>query len=932
MLGAGMAHADRPAQPNFLIILADDLGWQDIKCYDIGTPSVFETPYIDALSKEGILFKQAYSPAPTCAPSRCGIMSGKYPARLHKTQVEGGVCPKPYRTSTYRMMDPYYNARLELSEITIAEALKPDGYFSGQIGKWHLAIQHNSFPQPGDQGFDWDRPDRGVTVAMTDRSTGFATTNSTDIYKLDENGFAYDQTTENALAFLAEAVATNQPFFCYYATWLVHVPIQMRTERLLQKYCAKMGISYPLDGNDITTPGQHNPYYAAMVETLDYSVHRVVTYLKNTDDPRWPGHKLIENTYIFFTSDNGGCENNGAEVITDNFPLNLGKHWLQEGGVRVPFIAAGPGIATNVISEVMVNGLDLYPTILSLAGLPVPDRLDGCDLSALLLNNPQNANLVTNRIGAVRDTMYWHFPHGLALHSAIRKGGWKLFRNYDYVDNAAKDQYDLYQLYDDSGVWKDIGESVDLAGQDINRAAQLSAELNNWLAAENASFPSYNPKYPGTLAHKGDIPTVLNSGSSNGVAWITFSGNVSRADFLYTLNGGVGADEEWFLLPAELDPAGGRATAVIPDGTTHYLFDLIDTNNFLVSSVDVGQQIDGLKDSVFAPRYIREPDSRATILSAGTQFPTNSLIISNAVGTANGVPLADNTNAIIQAGGQTFTLSAPTLLSKLTLQAAAALTFGSGSNDLVLWIGSYSNGEPGLAAADTKVFASVDLSGKTFASLGYYTIDFTDSILPAGTYAFQLAWRSNATDHYIRWRRADGDGAYAGGGRLYMSSGSTIYLPFSGAAVDTNDVVFALHGSMLAGYDLWAYQCGLVKENSDPVADPDGDGVNNLIEYALGGVPNLGTSCGFFPRFGKSGDGSFQGLEYIYRRRRDAAAHGLTYTVEEASNLTAVVWGTNNITETGAGIIDSDFEEVTNRISNAGEPAGFVRLKVGVGE
>jgi uncharacterized sulfatase len=788
LLSATVAIAQRPAQPNFLIILADDLGWQDLKCYDIDAQSVFETPYIDQLATEGIRFTQGYSPAPTCAPSRCGIMSGKYPARIDKTHVEGGECPKPYRTDTYRLIEPYYSARLELDEISIPEALAPEGYFSGHIGKWHMAVSHNSFPQPIDQGFDWSRHDRGITSGMDDRSTGFATTNATDSYQLDENGFAYDQTTEDALDFLTEASSTNKPFFCYYATWLVHTPIQIRTESLLQKYCTKMGISYPLDGSEITNPGQNNPYYAAMVETLDYSVHRIVEFLKTTDDPRWPGHKLIENTYVFFTSDNGGCENDGAEVITDNYPLDQGKKHAEEGGTRVPFIVVGPDVPTNQVSDVMVNGLDFYPTMLSLAGIDIPDRLDGEDISGL----------ITNSVAPARDTMYWHYPHGIAMHSTIRKGGWKLFREYDFIDNPDMNEFRLYQLYDTNGIRNDIEEAVDLINVETNIASQLAAELDSWLVEVDASFPHYNPAYTGTLTNKESVPVVLDDGNSNGTAWVTFSGTVERAELIYTPNGDGSVDEEWFDLPATLST--GRAEAVIPDGTTHYVFNLIDTNNFLVSSVDVGQRIDGTPDSTVVPPYIREPFAQASITNAGTVFPSDEVWVGNSAGGITGVTIIDidDTNAVKKAGGQTFTVTQDTRLTGLTLQSGVDRTFGvSGTNEWVLWIGTCTNGVPGIANADTLVYESIDVSGLTFDALNYYTIDFTDTVFPPGTYAFQIAWSSTAADHDIRWQRAGGDGTYTDGARLYKSGDSTLILPFTDTSLDEDlDVVFALHGAV----------------------------------------------------------------------------------------------------------------------------------------
>ncbi len=596
----------RPAKPNFVMILADDLGWQDVKCYDTEAPySVFETPHMDALAAEGVRFTQGYAPAPTCGPSRVGILSGKHPARAGKTHVQGGEAPKPYNAN-FRMVEPFYTGRMDLSEITIPEALEAHGYYSGHIGKWHVAVNHNAFPQPKDQGFDWTENDRGIANGMPDRLAGFATTSADDPYKIDENGFAHDPTTQNGLDFMAEAVSRKQPFFTYYASWLVHTPIQIRTERLLKKYAEKMGYPYPLSGDEIFAAGQNNPYYAAMVETFDYTVHRLVSYLKETDDPRWPGHKLIENTYVFVTSDNGGMER-VREQITDNYPLDRGKIRAEEGGTRVPFIVVGPDVPANQVSDVMVNGLDLYPTMLSLAGIAVPERLDGADLKELLTTDVHRAEAVTDFNGNVRDTMYWHFPHGSALHSTIRKGGWKLFLNFDHVDNASLDQYRLYRLYDDDNSPVDIEEANNLARTDAATTAELSAELSAWLSDVGANLPFYNPNTTSALTNKASAPGVLNSGDANGVGWVTFETNkakVVRADLLYTLNGGSGVNEEWFRSDAQLDANAGRAQATIPPGTTHYLFNLIDENNFLVSSVDVGLLSALVPDSTLVPAYV----------------------------------------------------------------------------------------------------------------------------------------------------------------------------------------------------------------------------------------------------------------------------------------------------------------------------------------
>ena len=423
----------RPTKPNIVLILTDDLGWQDVKCYDVDEPSPVETPNLDALAKQGVLFWQAYSPAPTCAPSRCAIMSGNHPARAQKTHVVGGA-PPVARSANSRMMDPWYSGRIPEDELTLAKILSQNGYTSGHSGKWHMAIDHKAFPQPKDVGFDFTRSTRGARRRMKDRLEGFATEQAQDAYRLDENGFPFHQTNEDALTFIDQN--KDKPFFLYYATWLVHSPIHTRSKELLDKYAQKLSVD-PAKPTGQETPGQVNPFYCAMVEELDYYLGVVIKHLDETDDPRWPGHKLSENTYLIFTSDNGGMLGGSKERYTDNRPLNRGKSSAMDGGTRVPLIITGPGIAKGVQTDVMANGLDFYPTILSMTGVakPAGKNLDGCDLLPLLLNNPQDPSLVKDSQGQVRDTMVHHFPHGNALESAIRIGDYKLIRNYDHLEN-----------------------------------------------------------------------------------------------------------------------------------------------------------------------------------------------------------------------------------------------------------------------------------------------------------------------------------------------------------------------------------------------------------------------------------------------------------------------------------------------------------------
>lgn len=579
----------RPVKPNIVLILADDLGWQDVKCYDLDEESPMETPHIDALAKKGVMFWQAYSPSPTCAPTRCAILSGNHPARAQKTHVVGGAPPVPRHVNT-RMMDPWYSGRMPEDTLSIAKVLGQNGYTTGHSGKWHVAIHHHAFPQPKDVGFDYTWSNLGVTRRMEDRLTDFATDQKNDPYRLDENGYPYHQTNEDALGFMEQH--KDKPFFLYYANWLVHTPMHTRSEEHLKKYAKKLGVD-PKNVGTRDERGQTNPFYCSMVEELDYYLGAVFKYLEETDDPRWPGHKLSENTYLIVTSDNGGMEGGKTERYTDNRPLSRGKISAMEGGIRVPLIITGPNIDQGVQSEVMVNGLDFYPTILSMAGIAAPKgkNLDGCDLKPLLLKGPKDPNLVKHANGKVRDTMVHHFPHGVALESTIRMGDYKLVRNYDHVGNKNTAHLELFQLYgteDGKKVRVDIEESKNLAQKMPDKAKEMNKRLTEILTEMKASYPYYNPSTKSAIPHKKNVPTALEHQQKGNQVELSYKENgakVVSADLIYTLNGGE-KYEEWFRAPAEL-VEGSKISANLPQGTTHFYINLIDANQFLVSYPEV---------------------------------------------------------------------------------------------------------------------------------------------------------------------------------------------------------------------------------------------------------------------------------------------------------------------------------------------------------
>ena len=581
----------RPAKPNVVLILTDDLGWQDVGCYDIDEPCPYETPNIDQLAGEGVKFWQAYSPAPTCAPTRVAILSGKHPARTQKTHVVGGAPPAPYKKNS-PLISPWYSGRMLMSEITIAEALQTNGYTTGTSGKWHVAINHHAFPLPNDQGFDFARMNLGTTrKMMPHRLTGFATEAKNDPYRIDENGFPYHQNSEDALDFLKEHKA--KPFFLYYATWLVHTPIHSRSKALLRKYCKKMNVPFPKDPKRWELPGQKNPYYAAMVESLDYYVGKLLKYLRETEDPRWPGHKLVENTYVIFTSDNGGMEKVPGEIITDNYPLDKGKINAKEGGVRVPLIIKAPGIKSGAESNAMVNGLDFYPTILNWTGTSKPkeQHLDGLDLAPYLKSDLTDPNLIADAEGNPRDTMTWHFPHS-SMQSTIRKGRFKLIRNWNASLLPNRPALELYRLYDNSGKRVDIEESKNLAASMPEKAKEMNHLLESYLQEMKASPPFLNPTCKAKLFAKDKVCKPNEQGRDGNRVWLTFQENgakVVKANLIYTDNGGA-KYEEWYRTTARL--IGNKVQADLPENTTHYVFNLIDENHYLVSFPEMKEESD----------------------------------------------------------------------------------------------------------------------------------------------------------------------------------------------------------------------------------------------------------------------------------------------------------------------------------------------------
>lgn len=601
--------------PNVIIFYVDDLGWQDVQIHDIDKPCPYETPNLVKCAQAGMMFTQAYSPAPTCSPSRAGIITGRHPAKIRLTHVELGSMPEGRPTE--RLVAPYLQSHLDLNLMTLADAMKQNGYRTGHVGKWHVGLTAESY------GFDFVNQTRGVHRGMDDRTKDFATSDDKTyplskqkyppLSKKKPNGISYpfDEVTQSAIDFIDRS--KQEPFFLNLCHWMVHWPVLTRNGELLEYYCDKLGQPFPPKPGDMTRQGQQNPYFAAMTTTVDWSLGRLVDFLEQTDDPRSPGKKLIETTYIFFTSDNGGAEIRGKEIISDNAPLKYGKKHAEDGGIRVPMVVTGPGIAPGSRFDGLVNQLDYFPTILKLTQSSIEpkdfDALSGLDISPVLLGKSQT---ITDRSGNERTRLFWHFPHNgrLAMKSAIREGDFKMYKRYD------TDDYELYRLYQ-NGQRLDLEEQNDLARNPefASVVQRLAANLNSDLAANDAEPPYLNPAYKAKEKASAQITSAsFNAADHRATLTVEKNGpSIKEAYVIYreaSHNSPLSKEEQKAkkrlerrmqrrgkeIEPAQpddvaemqgmkysavIDPEAHSVSAVIPKKVRAYQFLFVDANHFL---------------------------------------------------------------------------------------------------------------------------------------------------------------------------------------------------------------------------------------------------------------------------------------------------------------------------------------------------------------
>jgi arylsulfatase A len=439
---------------NYIIILIDDMGWTDLGAFG---SKFYETPNIDLLAAQGMRFTNAYAACPVCSPTRASIMTGKYPARLHLTDWIPGRKQWP----TAKLLTPDFEQQLPLAETTIAEALKPKGYVTAAIGKWHLGGKGY---YPEQQGFD-------LNIGGSEKGSPPSYFPPYNIPGLEPR-FDNDYLTDNLSSRAEQFIESNKykPFFLYLAHFAVHLPLGAKQE-VAAKYRARIR-------PDVA---QKNPVYGGMVEGVDDSVGRIMAKLEEL--------YLTDRTVIFFLSDNGGLRFEGkqTERITSNFPLRAGKGHLYEGGVRIPWIVRWPGVTkAGTVSNSPVMTTDLYPTIVAAEGASAHagSPIDGVPLGPLL------------RGGSVPERkLFWHYPH--YSNQGGKPGGAVRYKNYKLIEFYEDNRVELYDLK------QDVGEQHNLAPHNDGLVREYRRMLADWRTEVNAAMPKPNPNFDPATADQG---------------------------------------------------------------------------------------------------------------------------------------------------------------------------------------------------------------------------------------------------------------------------------------------------------------------------------------------------------------------------------------------------------------------------------------------
>jgi len=453
------------AQPNVLFILADDFGYHDMS---VMGSKYYETPNIDRIATEGMIFTDGYAACQVCSPSRASILSGKFTARHGITDWIGAPTGEDWRKQgrSNQLLPPDYVHALPAEYTSLAEAMKEAGYLTFFAGKWHLGGK-GSWPE--DHGFDINK---GGWDVGSPRGGYFAPWENPNLESGPDGENLSMRLARETVDFIRENKDTT--FFAYLSFYAVHGPIQTSQEKW-EKYRRKaeeMGIAesgFEMGHFLPIRQVQDNPIYAGLVETMDDAVGKVLDVLDELG--------LDENTIVIFTSDNGGVAA-GDAFATSNKPLRAGKGYQFEGGIREPYFIKVPGLGNGQKCSTPVSGTDFYPTILDLIDAPLKpeEHVDGVSLLPLL-----KGGKIAER------PLIWHYPHygnqGGEPSSIIRLGDWKLIH---YYEDGHEELFNLKN---------DLEETTNLAAELPDKVEQMSSQLFAILDEMGAKYPKRDAQW-----------------------------------------------------------------------------------------------------------------------------------------------------------------------------------------------------------------------------------------------------------------------------------------------------------------------------------------------------------------------------------------------------------------------------------------------------
>jgi arylsulfatase A-like enzyme len=438
-------------KPNILIIHVDDLGFHDLS---VNGSKIYQTPNIDKLASKSVVFNNAYANYPRCVPSRYAMMTGNYP-------IQNGDVP-----------DDGFKMDGITDEKNFVKNIKKAGYQTAYFGKWHLGSEQSVKDFGYDFSFGAGHSGSPISFIYPFNEPKWTKKKpkKSPIPNVDEIGkegdYLMDVMTANVISYIKNR-DQNKPFMAMFSFYAVHQPLEakqkdiQRNKEEIKNFDFGNQPEYIKEGTGRTKMRQNHPKYAAMVETMDENVGRLLQTLKDLN--------IDDNTIVVFSSDHGGLSNDGTkkrDLATSNFPLRAGKGWLYEGGIKVPlFVKWNDKFMPRTENNALITLMDVFPTL-----------LDITSEKSLNTDGKSFLSVIEHKEKWNDRTVFWHSSRARPVNtgdtksSAIRSGNYKLINWYK------EGRTELYDLV------KDPYEQNNIAKENPKITKQLLEKLNNWKA------------------------------------------------------------------------------------------------------------------------------------------------------------------------------------------------------------------------------------------------------------------------------------------------------------------------------------------------------------------------------------------------------------------------------------------------------------------